>query len=460
MTTTFLLGLDHPLPHNHDMECCVLGCYIQEPAKAFDIACSLAPEDFYVPLNRTLFRACRALSERDLHWDIPMLANHLYHEESQAWDNLGVDGIRALRNSVPTIANLEKYVGVIRRLGVLRRSIDLCRKTIEEAYEANAADAPKVIDQLERGVMDLSTVGSDIGFVHVKDSIQMALEDIDGMAAHDPDFCGIPTGLRALDRVIIGLRPGDMVVIGARPSIGKTALLQCILRRIAEFHGGKYPTGMISIEMSRRALTRRNVLEDAQINGRDIFNGRIPKSEWGPAVRDAAERLRRIPMYHYDSSCIWPDIRRTARQGKMRDGICVLGIDYLQLMQLGEKTHSREHEVALMSSGMKQLAKELGIPLIVLAQLNRSAEDKKPKLSELRESGAIEQDADIVALLHRTRQTDDLEIAEAIARGEGIPTDLIVAKNRDGATGIAELMFYPQYTRFDDMPRTTPEDEF
>jgi len=452
---------DIPQPHDEQIEKAIIGCYLQSPSKVSDVVSHLTTEDFYVPAHRSLFRACMELTEQNADWDLPQFASHLYSTDQRTYDMInGVDGLRNLRNHIPTIANVEKYAEIARNLSLNRKVLDTCSEFTAHAHEATATGTPAMLDRLEQAVFNLSRAKVDAGFQHIGDNLDAALANIEGVAARDPEYCGIPTGFRGLDDVVMGIKGGEMIVIAARPSIGKTALGLCMLKRIAMFNHGAFPTGMISLEMSAEALTKRHIFEEAGLNPREIFHRQIPPEEWRPKAAAAAERLRKIPIYHYDASNEWPDIRRRCRQLRAQHGVRVIGIDYIQIMQLGEKAHSRENEVARMSSGIKALARELGIPIIVFAQLNRTAEGRRPVISELRESGAIEQDADIVALLHRERQTDSVEVAQAVADGKGIASELIIAKNRDGATGVVDLLFFPQFTRFDDPSYITEEDTF
>lgn len=456
-----ILDIDQPQPHDEQIERSILACYLQNPSKVSDVVSYLTTEDFYVPAHRSLFRACMEMTEQDHNWDLSQFASHLYSTDKLTYDSLnGVEGLRNLRNHVPTIANVEKYAEIARNLGLNRKVLDTCSDFTAQAHGTAANDTPALLDKLEQAIFSLSRAKVDTGFQHIGDNLDAAMANIEGVAARDPEFCGIPTGFREIDKVLMGIKGGEMIVVAARPSIGKTALGLCMLKRIAMFNHGAFPTGMISLEMSAEALTRRHIFEEAGLNPREIFHRQIPPEEWRPKAEAAAERLRQIPIYHYDASREWPDIRRRCRQLRAQHGVRVIGIDYIQIMMLGERAHSRENEVARMSSDIKALARELGIPIIVFAQLNRTAEGRRPVISELRESGAIEQDADIVALLHRERQTDNLEVAQAVAQGKGVKTEFIIAKNRDGATGTVDLLFFPQFTRFDDPSYITEEDTF
>jgi len=452
---------DIPQPHDEQIEKAIIGCYLQSPSKVSDVVSHLTTEDFYVPAHRSLFRACMELTEQDHNWDLAQFANHLYSTDQRTYDHIGgIPALREMRNSIPTIANVEKYAEIARNLGLNRKVLDMCLEFTAHAHEATATGTPAMLDRLEQAVFNLSKDKVDAGFQHIGDNLDAAMENIEGVAARDPEFCGISTGFREIDKLLMGFKGGEMIVVAARPSIGKTALGLCMLKRIAMFDNGAFPAAMISLETKAKLLTRRHIFEEAGLNPREIFHRQIPPEEWKPKAEAAAERLRKIPLYHYDASNEWPDIRRCCRQLRAQHGVRVIGLDYLQIMQLGERAHSRENEVARMSAGIKALALELDIPIIVFAQLVRTAEGRRPVISELRESGAIEQDADIVALLHRERQTDSVEVAQAVADGKGVETELIIAKNRDGATGVVDLLFFPQFTRFDDPSYTTEEDTF
>ena len=276
----------------------------------------------------------------------------------------------------------------------------------------------------------------------------------------DPSVLGIQTGFEALDRIIMGLRPGEMFVLAARPSIGKTALALNMAENMALCSERPVPVGIFSLEMGVQQLVLRLLCSMARISLGDVRDCALTGGRWADVGR-AADRLRKAPIYIDDCAAQMDiiELRGRARRMKQEFDIGVLFIDYLQLLRPvgGNRNSTRENEVAQMSGGIKGLAKELNIPIVVLAQLNRQAEQtgQRPKLSHLRESGAIEQDADVVALLHRERDVENQLSSDGLT---GIESELIVAKHRNGQTGVAPLLFIPAYTRFENRSPISDED--
>jgi len=285
--------------------------------------------------------------------------------------------------------------------------------------------------------------------VHVSQCIKKAVEHMEKLSSQDADSRGLQTGFTDLDKLITGLKPGDMIVLAARPSIGKTAFALNIVANVA-LGKSRAPVGVFSLEMSTESLVLRLLCSLAQISLGDIRDRAISTARWAELLR-AAGQLKEAPIYIDDSGDLDVlELRTKGRRMVREHGVKFLVIDYLQLLKAvgGNRNTTRENEVSQMSGRIKGLAKELGVPIMVLAQLNRQAEQpgQRPRLSHLRESGAIEQDADIVAMLHRD---PELETTKG-SIGEGTDAELIIAKHRNGPTGIVPLTFLSQYTRFAD----------
>jgi len=443
------------MPHDAEMEAAVLSCYLQEPAKVSDVLSDLTDESFYVPNNRIMFRAMRELSSKNINWDLQEFCNHLY--DLNALDNLGgVGEMRNLRNKVPTIANIVRYAGFVKNYHTSRKLIAVASNLQGMAFETPAAEITKLMDSAEKEILEISRSTSDGGFQHISTMVDGALKNMEGIARNDDACCGIPSGYRGLDNLIMGLKPAEFIIICARPSIGKTAFWSNMFKRIAN-HGT--PVGNISLEMSAMKLTQRYMNEHAGLNPRNIFLGKTPVENWYPKAVAAGEYLKGLPIHFYDSKPDIGTIKRRSRELVSQHGVKVIGIDYLQLMKGDGKFQSRENEVASISQDLKALAKELDIPIVVLAQLNRGAEGGGGSgMSSIRGSGAIEQDADIIGVLERDRETDNEENAAIAEREEGIKTKLVICKNRDGATGIVNLLFFPHCTRFDESSRIDDKD--
>jgi len=443
------------MPHDAEMEAAVLSCYLQNPAKVSDVLSDLTDESFYVPDHRIMFRAMRDLSSKNINWDLPEFCNHLF--DLNVFDNLGgVEAMRALRNKVPTIAKVSDYAALVKNYHTSRKLITVASNLQGMAFETPAAEITSLMDSAEKEILEISRTTSDGGFKHISTMIEGALANMEGVAKKDPACCGIPSGYRGLDDLIMGLKPAELIVFAARPSIGKTAFWSNMFKRIA-LHG--HAVGNISLEMSAEKLTQRYINEHAGLNPRSIFQGRTKLEEWYPKAQKAGKYLERLPIHFYDSAPDIGTIKRRSRELVSQHGVKVIGIDYLQLIKGDGKFQSVENEVASISQDLSTLAKELNIPIVVLAQLNRGAEGGGGSgMSSIRGSGAIEQIADIIGVLERDRETDNEEAAAIAEREEGIKTKLIICKNRDGATGIVDLLFFPHCTRFADPSRIEDKD--
>jgi len=447
-----LIG-DQPLPHDADMEASVLSCYLQDPVKVSDQLSDLTEESFYVPNNMILFRAMRELTNKRYDWDFAEFCNYLY--DLNVFDQVGgMEEMRNLRNRVPTIANVDRYAGFVANYHTARKLIRAAANLQGLAFETPAADINSLMDSAEKEILDISRTKNDVGFQHISTMVDGALKNMVGVANNDPECCGLGTGYRGLNDLIMGFR-AEYIVFAARPSIGKTALWSNIFKRIASYG---HPVGNITLEMSAEKLTQRYINEHAGLNPRNIFHGKIPYNHWYPEAEKAAGYISALPIYFYDAQPQIGDIKRRCRELVSQHGVKIIGIDYLQLMRGDGKFFSREEEVASISWEIKSMVKELGIPIIVLAQLNRGAEGGGSGMSSIRGSGAIEQDADIIGVLERDRETDSEEAAAVAEREEGIKTKLVICKNRDGATGIVKLLFFPHCTRFDEETRISNED--
>ena len=316
---------------------------------------------------------------------------------------------------------------------------------------------PELVDEIETEILTLTQLQGGVDSTPIRRLIPPAVAYLEKLHTKDAAVVGITTGYHDLDHLITGLRPGDMFVLAARPSIGKTALALNLATNVAL---SKTPraVGVFSLEMSSDQLALRLLCSEARVNMADIKDGALSVARWND-IMAAADRLNKAPLFIDDTGSLdILELRARARRLHQQHHVELLVIDYLQLMRPAghNRNSTRENEVSQMSGGIKTLAKELRIPIIVLAQLNRQAEQtgQRPKLSHLRESGAIEQDADIVALLHRERETESGQERSY----EGTEAELIIAKHRNGPTGIVRLSFFPQFTKFESRSPIADED--
>lgn len=444
-----LIG-DRPLPHNSEAEVAVLGSMLLDPAEAIDVAIGQLnfPGSFYSPAHQVIFESIvRLTTERPKGGiDLVTLTDFLDHE-GRLEEVGGVTYLTRLLNSVPSSANIEQYAQIVHEHAVLRRLIHTSADVVERCLSPQTS-VRELVDQIETEVLGVSSLNTGDDIVKVGDVIYKAIDLLDRLHRRDLSILGIQTGFPDLDRVISGLRPGEMVVLAARPSIGKTALALNMVMNVA-LSAEPVPVGVFSLEMSTDLLVLRMLCSLARINLGDVRDGALAASRW-QEITEKGQVLRDAPIFIDDSGQLdIVELRAKGRRMWREHNIRLLVVDYLQLLRptTTNRNATRENEVSQMSGGLKALAKELGIPILVIAQLNRQAEQtgQRPKLSHLRESGAIEQDADIVALLHREREvetgTGGLE--------EGMDAELIIAKHRNGPTGIVPLTFLPQYTRFE-----------
>ena len=453
-----LMG-DMPSPHSAETERAILACILQEPEITADAVSALTRESFYIPLHRVLWDAFQEVKASGQAFDLITVGDRL--EASGKLEEIGgMEFLRATRNSVPTVANISTYTQKVINLHNARKAIAACADTLGRLYESGADDVPAILGDAETNLQKIGGAVVDKGFVHISDVLPRSMEVMEGISTHDPKFLGIQTGLHNLDEILMGFKPEELIVIAARPSIGKTALALNILKRMALFKSISVPVGIFSFEMSDIMIGLRLLVEDSQIDLKRLHQGKVTPAQWQGDLMESAVRLGNSPIYIYDGPREMGHVRRHSRKLVKERGAKVIFIDYIQLIKGdgGKKGDNREQEVAKISSDLKELAKELHIPIVILAQLGRAAEGQDAKISHIRESGAIEQDADVVLLLQRQRESDDEATATAVREGKGIEAKVIVGKNRNGPTGSANLIYFPQYTMFSDPHRVLDED--
>lgn len=456
-----LLGGDRPLPHNLEAERAVLGCLLLDPEMALEPVRTVLRDSasFHDPRHQRIYSAILGLCREATTPAIDILTVTHALEKSEELESAGGQTyIAEVGGVVVTAANVEHYVEIVHQNAVLRRLIETSCDVVQKCYEPQQS-VRALVDEIESEILKITeSHAAGRGIVPVGEVVMDAIEHIDKLRKNDPDITGISTGYDSLDHVIMGLRPTEMIVLAARPSIGKTALALNIAENIA-LGSRRVPVGIFSLEMGTKQLVLRFISSLARINMGDIRHCAMPRSRWDD-IANAGHRLKEAPLYIDDSASGLDviEIRSRARRMKAEHDIGVLFIDYLQLIRPtgGNRSTTRENEVAAISGGIKGLARELDIPIVVLAQLNRQAEQAggRPKLSHLRESGAIEQDADIVMLLHRERDVGNTSLDVQGAQD----AEVIVAKHRNGQTGTAELLFIPAFTRFEKKSPVPDED--
>ena len=444
-----LLSGDRALPHDLNAEVAVLGSMLLSPEEAIDVASRLDPKAFYSEKHRTIFKALMELNEDgDVGIDLITLGDFL-RRKGDFNKSGGEDYLIHLMNSMPTAANVETYTQIVFENYTLRRLISAGADIVNKSFD-QTTPVKELMDTIEQEIMDIGNAQSKKDYVVLKDLMKGVAVHLEEMANQNHQATGLPTGYEALDKMIFGLKESNMIVLAARPSIGKTAFALNLVANVAIEAEDPKPVGFFSLEMSSKELATRLLVSTSKISIQDIKEGRISTAKWGHIIK-TCDRLKNAPIYIDDTPQIdILELRAKARRMKREHDIQLIVIDYLQLMTatVAGGNSSREQEVAKMSGTIKAIAKELEIPVIVLAQLNRQAEQtgQRPKLSHLRESGSIEQDADIVMILHRERDAQHEATEEDY--NNGLKSELIIAKHRAGATGIVPILFMPKIIQF------------
>ncbi|MBR0459072.1 MAG: replicative DNA helicase [Victivallales bacterium] len=434
-------------PNNQEAEVAVLGSMLLSPEAASTALSTLKFENaFYRPAHQTIFDAILELNAGKSDAAInPIVLADFLERQGRLAEVGGRAYLTQLMDRVPTAANIEHYVEIVRQNAVLRRVIATCTDAITRCYDTDD-DVAAVLDGVEQNIFEIAHMSEAKELETIDRLTKQAVKYLESLIKGDSEVLGLRTGFD-FDRMITGLKPGELFVLAARPSIGKTALMLNIATNIAL---GTEPTpiGIFSLEMPSLQLAIRMITSLTRISVSDFRNHRVQAAQWAD-VMEVANRVHDSKIIVDDTGAIdILELRAKARRMKNQYGVQAIFIDYLQLIKAHTKANaSRENEVAMISGSLKAMAKELNIPVVVLAQLNRQAEQgEKPKLANLRESGAIEQDADVVAILHRDR---DKQYDQKEDDTKPLPAELIIAKNRNGSCGTVNLHFFPRYTRFE-----------
>ncbi len=444
---------DRAPPYSPEAEASVLGGMLIDRdavAKAVEV---LAETMFYREANRRLFRSMIRIFERGDVVDVVTLA-----EELTRTDELEAAGgpryLSELVDKVPTAANLSYHAKIVREKALLRRLIDSASHIIRDVYEQGEREVEEVLDEAEQRIFQVAQSHDREGFVWIKEILWPTFEHIERLQESATGITGVPSGFAELDRKTAGLQRGDLVIVAARPSMGKTSWVLNVAQNAAIDH--EVPVAIFSLEMSKEQLVQRLLCAEGRVDAQKLRRGKLNQSEF-QRLAAAAGHLNTAPLWIDDSpGATVLEMRAKARRLKAETDIGLLIIDYMQLMSGHRSRESRQQEVSEISRGLKALAKELDMPVVALSQLSRAPEqrtDHRPQLSDLRESGSIEQDADLVMFLYRpeyyAKPEDRMEL-------EG-QAELIIGKQRNGPTGTVPLFFHKAYTRFDSVERREPE---
>jgi replicative DNA helicase len=438
--------LERVPPQNLEAERSVLGGVLLENQAIHKISEVVHEGDFYRDAHRKLYQAMIELHERGEPVDLVTLTEDI---SRRGWmeEIGGVVYLASLADEVPTAANILFYAKIVKEKSVLRQVIEAATRIARDGYEQpeNALD---YLDRAEQTILEISRRQQRKGFVPIRDILQETFQSIEDLHKKQGMVTGVPTGFVDFDHLTSGLQRSDLIILAGRPSMGKTALALNIARNAAVKDG--IPVAVFSLEMSKAQLGIRLLCAEAEIDGQKLRAGFIKKTDW-KKLTAAADVLSRSPIYIDDSPGVTVrEMRGKARQMRMELGVGLVVVDYLQLMQGSNRVESRVQEISEISRSLKQLAKELEIPVLALSQLNRGVEnrpDKRPILADLRESGAIEQDADVIAFVYR-EEFYYRDRPECQGKAE-----LIVGKQRNGPVGIVPLIFRKEFTRFFDAIR-------
>ncbi len=427
----------------------VLGAVLADNSVIADVGKLVLPEDFAVPAHSQIFSAMLGLDSTQRKVDPLTLA-----EELKVRGQLATVGgpayIMGLDQVVPVAANAVEYAQIVRDQSVRRRLAGMGQQLIQLASQ-DTGSTEELVDEAERGIFLLAERRREGELKPVRELMESTLELLDRMKAQANGVTGLSTGFVDLDQQLTGLHPGELIVVAARPGIGKTSLAMNIATHVALKE--QRPVGVFSLEMPADQLLMRLLASEARVDMKKLRGGRLTAHDQ-EKFQEAASKLWNAPLYIDDTGALSPfDLRAKARRLKQKDPrLSLIVIDYLQLMHQKGKVESRQLEVAEISRSLKSLAKEIGVPIVALSQLNRKVEERKggkPMLSDLRESGAIEQDADVVMFIHREDEGEGGDGEQAAQSRTVIPVELIVAKQRNGPVGSIDLVFLAEYTRFE-----------
>jgi replicative DNA helicase len=460
LAATAVRSVDRLPPHSPEAEQGVLGCIFLSPNECMgECVAKLkgGSEVFYDLRHQTIYDELALMFDKREGIDVITVQQRL--KDKQLLDQVGgLDYLSRLPDVVPSAANLEYYLNIVQEKHLLRKMIRVCTDTVANIYDYEG-EVEALLDEVERDVLRINEERVQSKTNTIKELVKKAINTIEDYHQRQGTVTGISTGFADLDKMTTGLHNGEMIVIAARPSVGKTSLAMNIAEHVAIEQ--RLPVGVFSLEMTAESLVLRMLCSRSRVNLRSVREGFLAERDF-PKLTGAAGKLSNAPLFIDDSSGLSIlQLRAKARRMYQQYGIKLLVVDYLQLLtSTSRRAENRQQEIADISSGIKALAKELNVPVIVLSQLNREIEREKgrpPRLSDLRESGAIEQDADLVGLLYRPVKSDDDDGSSVATEAESI--NLLIAKQRNGpANEDVYLTFLKSFTRFESAAKIAAED--
>jgi len=437
-------------PQSIESELAVLGCILIDPQSFSKVVHFINKDSFYKKVHSTIFIAMSELSENNESIDNITLTEKL-KEKEQLESIGGAYFITGLSSSAPTASNVEYYAKIVKEKATLRKVIETAINMGETAYDPGK-NSVEILDKAESLLFEISQDSEKVQFIELDVLLQKTLENWG--AQRDDNYTGIRTGFIDLDDKLSGLQRSDLIILAGRPSMGKTALALNLARNAAIDYGHK--VGIFSLEMSNQQLAERLLTSEARVDSHLVRTGRLAKSDW-KKIPAAAGKLHESNIYIDDSPGLSiMELRAKARQLVSETHVDILFVDYIQLLNAGQRFESRQQEISYISRSLKALAKELNIPVVALSQLSRAPEartDHRPIMSDLRESGAIEQDADVILFIFRkyvySKNDEDRGLAE-----------IIIGKHRNGPTGLVNVTFIDKYARFENQTTNQHSKEF
>lgn len=440
--------IDRVPPQNVEAEQSVLGAMMIEREAISKVSEIIRPEDFYREAHRLIYNAMMELFNKNEAVDLVTVVEILRRDDKLEVVG-GISYVSALANSVPTAANVMYHARIVEEKALLRHLITTATHVAGMGYEANE-DVTVIMDKAEKMILEVANRKAGQEFASIKNIIFDVFDRVSELYSSKGGITGLSTGFKDLDKLTSGLQPSDLILIAARPSMGKTAFVLNIAQNVAIKE--KQAVAFFSLEMSKEQLVQRMLCAEAPIDAQRLRIGELENNDWDKLVR-AADRLAAAPIFIDDTAGITVmEMRSKARRLKIEHDLQLIIIDYLQLMQGSagsSRSENRQQEISEISRSLKALARELKVPVVALSQLSRGVESrqvKKPMLSDLRESGSLEQDADIVAFLYREDYYDPETEHKNI-------TDVIIAKHRNGPVDSIQLFFHKQFTKFSDLSR-------
>lgn len=434
-------------PQNLEAEQSILGGILLDNQGLNAVLEILSAREFYSESHRRIFEAILSLSDRSDPIDLITLSSIL--KDQKQLDRVGGAAYLAgLVDNVPSAANIAHYAKIVKEKAILRGLISTATEILTKTYDAGA-DVDTVLDEAEHAIFEISENKIRPAFFPIKDIIKDSFRTIEDLYARKELVTGVPTGFDKVDDLTSGLQNADLIIIAGRPSMGKTAFALNIAQYVSTQRS--IPVCLFSLEMAKEQIAMRMLASTAKVDSQRIRKGFLGETDW-PKLTTAAGSLSEAPIFIDDSAAITVlEMKAKARRLKSEHGLGLVIIDYLQLMRSGSRKESREQEISEISRSLKALAKELNVPVIALSQLNRQVEvrtNRRPQMADLRESGAIEQDADVIAFIYRDEVYNKAEDNPE----KGI-AEIIIAKQRNGPIGMVKLAFLEKYTSFENLAR-------